>query len=221
MGIRFHTIEIKRGSSYIDSPQWLKNKKATINPKNTKDNHCFLYAIVIAVNHKEITNHPERIAKLIPFIPKYNWDDIDFPAGRKEWKTFERNNKDRALNILSLPNNIETIKIQYRSKYNDERKNQVALLMITDNKRNYHYLALKSIPTEEGYMKPTKSISVLFRDISKHNGDVYCSGCLHSFKSEKSLKNNKRLCNNHDYCEVVMPDDGRNTLQYMLILKHY
>ena len=41
LGIRFHTIEIKRGSSYIDSPQWLKNKKATINPKNTKDNRCF------------------------------------------------------------------------------------------------------------------------------------------------------------------------------------
>ena len=95
LGIRFHPIEIKRGSSYIDSPQWLKNKKATINPKNTKDNRCFLYAIVIALNHKEITNHPERIAKLIPFIPKYNWDDIDFPAGRKEISTIQhRNYKD-------------------------------------------------------------------------------------------------------------------------------
>ena len=24
----------RTGSSYIDSPEWLKNKKATINPKN-------------------------------------------------------------------------------------------------------------------------------------------------------------------------------------------
>ena len=29
-------ISINRGSSYIDSPKWLKNKKATINPQNTK-----------------------------------------------------------------------------------------------------------------------------------------------------------------------------------------
>ena len=26
-------IGLKRGRSYIDSPEWLKNKKATINPK--------------------------------------------------------------------------------------------------------------------------------------------------------------------------------------------
>ena len=33
-------IGLKRGGSYIDSPEWLKNKKATINPKNNDDN-CF------------------------------------------------------------------------------------------------------------------------------------------------------------------------------------
>ena len=35
-----HKIGLKRGGSYIDSPEWLKNKKATINPKNNDDN-CF------------------------------------------------------------------------------------------------------------------------------------------------------------------------------------
>ena len=30
----------RKGSSFIDSPKWLKNKKATINPKNN-DNNCF------------------------------------------------------------------------------------------------------------------------------------------------------------------------------------
>ena len=28
-----HKISLNRGGSYIDSPKWLKNKKATINPK--------------------------------------------------------------------------------------------------------------------------------------------------------------------------------------------
>ena len=33
-------IGLKRAGSYVDSPIWLKNKKATINPKNN-DNNCF------------------------------------------------------------------------------------------------------------------------------------------------------------------------------------
>ena len=33
-------ISLSRGGSYIDSPKWLKNKKATINPKSN-DNKCF------------------------------------------------------------------------------------------------------------------------------------------------------------------------------------
>ena len=30
---KLHKINLKRGGSYIDSPEWLKNKKATINLK--------------------------------------------------------------------------------------------------------------------------------------------------------------------------------------------
>ena len=45
-----HKINLNRGESYIDSPIWLKNKKATINPKNN-DNECFKYAITAAFNH--------------------------------------------------------------------------------------------------------------------------------------------------------------------------
>ena len=51
----------RTGSSYIDSLGWLKNKKATINPKNNDDN-CFQYALTVALNHKQIKNHPERIS---------------------------------------------------------------------------------------------------------------------------------------------------------------
>ena len=45
-----HKISLNRGSSYIESPKWLHNKKVIINPKNTKDNNCFQYAITAALN---------------------------------------------------------------------------------------------------------------------------------------------------------------------------
>ena len=46
-------VGLKRSGSYIDSPEWLKNKKATINPKNNDDN-CFQYALTAALNHQNI-----------------------------------------------------------------------------------------------------------------------------------------------------------------------
>ena len=44
-------IGLKRRGSYIDSPEWLKNKKATINPKNN-DHNCFQYALTVTLNHQ-------------------------------------------------------------------------------------------------------------------------------------------------------------------------
>ena len=67
-----HKISLKRGGSYIDSPKWLKNKGATINPKN-EDDQCFKYALTVPLNNEKIKNHPERISKIKPFIDQYKW----------------------------------------------------------------------------------------------------------------------------------------------------
>ena len=49
----FHKISLNRGGSYIDSPNWIKRKKATINPKN-KDYECFKYATAAALTNEKI-----------------------------------------------------------------------------------------------------------------------------------------------------------------------
>ena len=191
-----HKTNLKRGKSYIKSPDWLLYKRVTINPKN-KDNKCFQYSIAAALNHQEIGNHPERISNIKPFIDKYNWKGIDFPAGIKDWKKFEENNKEVALNILYTPPNTKTINLACKSKYNHKRKNQVLLLMITDNKQSdeidkWHYIALKSLPTDNGFNRPIRSLSGLFRGItSSDNGDFYCLGYLHYFELIMHLKNMK------------------------------
>ena len=96
----FHKISLNRGSSNIKSLKWIKNKGVTINPKNTKNNKCFQYAIIAALNHQNIDHHPERISKLIPFIDNYDWTEIEFPAHSKDWRKFECNNRTIALNVL-------------------------------------------------------------------------------------------------------------------------
>ena len=78
-------ISLNRGRSYIDSSEWLKNKKATINPKN-KDDKCFQYAITVALDYKNIKNNPQEITKIKPFIDQYNWKEINFPSQKDDWK---------------------------------------------------------------------------------------------------------------------------------------
>ena len=143
LSYHIHKTSLKRGSSYIKSPEWILNKKTTINPKN-EDGYRFEYSIVITLHHKKIKNHPERISRIQHYFSfDYNWESIEFPAGMKDWKRFEKNNKTIALNILSVPHDEKTINLGYKSKCNRKRKNQVVLLMITDGKKR-HYIALKS-----------------------------------------------------------------------------
>ena len=52
MYYKCHKINPNSGGSYIDSPDWIKNEKATINPINKNDNECFQYAATVALNYK-------------------------------------------------------------------------------------------------------------------------------------------------------------------------
>ena len=119
-----------------------------------------------------------------------------------------------AFNILYVPQNKKEIGVSYKSKYNRKRENQVVLLMIADGKK-HHYLALKSIPTANGYNRPIESLSRLLRRVtSNHDGDFYCMSCFHSICSDNSLRKHKRLCGNHNYCNVDMPEKNKNKLKY-------
>ena len=45
-------MHFKCGGPYIDSPDWIKKKKATVNSKNG-DDKCFQYAATVALNYKK------------------------------------------------------------------------------------------------------------------------------------------------------------------------
>ena len=196
----FNKTSINRGGSYIDSPQWLKNKKSTINPKNN-DDKCFQYAVTLALNLNSIDNHPKRISKSKPFINKYNWKDIDFPAISRDWKKFESNN-EIALNILYVPHNTKIINIAYKSKHNLTRKKKKVILLMISNGEKWYYLAVKNL-------------SGLLRGItSNHAGDIYCLNCFCAYSTKNKLEKHKKICKNHDYCHVEMPTKDNNIIKY-------
>ena len=54
-------MKLKPGGSYIVSPDWIQNKKVTINLTND-DEKCFQYAAKVALNHEEIRKRWHYIA---------------------------------------------------------------------------------------------------------------------------------------------------------------
>lgn len=134
LNIHFHKVHLRRGASYIPTPDWLKNKKVTINPNNTKDAYCFMYAAAIALYNKELGSNPEHISKkLLEHILLLNWHDIDFPTSYEDYIIFEKLNEDIALNVLYVPYERKTVCGEYISPHNRTAKKQITLLKITDN----------------------------------------------------------------------------------------
>ena len=173
------------------SSEWLRSKKESIT---NKDN-CFQNALNDALDYQRIKKDPQKISKLKPYINQYNWKDIKFPSDKEDWKKFEQNNKEIALNVLFVPHNKKEIELAYTSKYNYKRKKQVILLMITDDNNRWHYLAVKRLP-------------ILLRGItSNHHRDFYCLTYFYPYKILNKLKKHERVCNNHDYCRVDMPNE--------------
>ena len=91
----FQKISLKRGGSHVDSPEWLKNKRATINPKKKKKcNNCFQYVITVVLNYQNIVRDHRRISKIRPFINQDKWKDIGFSSHQKDWKKFVKKQYD-------------------------------------------------------------------------------------------------------------------------------
>ena len=77
------------------------------------------------------------------------------------------------------------------------------------------YYFKKSVRTADGFNRPIRSLSRLFRGITaNNNGDFCCLGCLYSFRIDNAFKRHGRLCDNNDYCHVEMPTKDNKTLKY-------
>ena len=73
--------------------------------------------------------------------------------------------------------------------------------MITNDEK-WHYLTVKYLP------------GLLRRITSTHKEDFYCLNCFHSYRTRNKLESHKKICENHDYCNVEMPTKSNNIIKY-------
>ena len=61
----------------------------------------------------------------------------------------------------------------------------------------------------------TKKPSALLRGItSKKNGYFYCLNCLHSFRTKNKLESHKKVSENKDFCNFIMPSEDTKILEF-------
>ena len=68
------------------------------------------------------------------------------------------------------------------------------------------------IPNEKGCKAKSEGrqrwhhlAELLRRITSKRHCDFYCLSCSHSLLTERKLESRKRVCENKDFCNVIMP----------------
>ena len=70
------------------------------------------------------------------------------------------------------------------------------------NGEKWHYLAVKNL-------------SALLRGImSKRHSEFYCLNCLHSFATENKHEPQKKVCENKNFCNVIMPSEDTKILEF-------
>ena len=112
----FQKTDIRRAESYTESPDWIRNKSAKINPKNEKDNK-----LLSVVNNFSIKLY--NFKKIFEKIEKFKRVDTDFSSYQRDCEEFEQNNTLITHNVLFISCNSEEIKPAYKSRYNYKRKN--------------------------------------------------------------------------------------------------
>ena len=199
--INFHWLTLIQGSSYTELPEWIKNKKTVINTQN-KDEECFKWAVIEALHHEDIKDHPERISLLRLYENQKTWQGLEFPPLIKKIDKFKKNDPGIAINVLFSKKKSQNIYTVRRSKHNVKCKKQVNLLMIEDGEKR-HYTAIKNIS----------------RLLSKLNGKTkrayhFCMNCLNRFRTESVRDKHYEYYSSNGHVKVNMPTEEKKWLRF-------
>ena len=81
-------------------------------------------------------------------------------------------------------------------------------------------IVLLVIPNEKGLHYLSATILSELRGItSKYYSDFYCLNCLHSFAIESKPKSHEIICENKDFCGIVLPTQMNNILELNQCMK--
>ena len=188
-----------KGSSYIELPKYLKNKKALINIKN-EDQKCLMWALLSALH--PVGKNSDRVSKYEPYENELNFTGVNFPVPLNQIPNVEHQN-NLSINVFGYSESAGVHPL-YLTK--DHSASSINLLLITevkDGKTKSHYCWIKDF-------------NRLCHDQNKHHGKTFfCTRCISPHCSERTLQEHMIYCKGVDAppCHAVYPEkseDGTN-----------
>ena len=200
IGLELHTVEWTplNGSSYIELPKELKDKKAIINIKND-DNKYLIWCVLRAIY--PVRNNSERVDRTLKSkLETLNTTDIEYPVSLKDINKFECLNSNISITVFRYNENDKVFPLKVSK--NKNRLYKINLLLI-ENRGVSHYCLIKDI---------SKLVS---SQVSKHKGKTFiCDNCLNSFQKEESLTKHKEYCDTNECIKIVMPKKEKSILKF-------
>ena len=63
-------------------------------------------------------------------------------------------------------------------------------------------------------MMALSSCKKIIGTIKTSNGDFYCLKCLHTFTMKNKCKSHKKVSENKDFCNIIIPSEDTKTLEF-------
>lgn len=189
-----------KGSSFVELPKFITNKKACINPRNENDNKCFKACLTIhqIKNDSSVKDktHLWRYSKLNKYskkYEKYDYSKVSYPMKVSHIKAFEKLN-NLSINIFMLQDE-EIYPLQVSDNFTRNPNGVIDLLFY---KNHYSYISNFS--------------RLLAFQYTKHKAKTYfCRRCLQGKTTQRILEEHlDNGCVDMEIAKVVMPIKGNN-----------
>ena len=211
--IRFLEINIYKyralkGSSYIELPKFIQNKKACLNVKNS-DEKCFLYSVILHYN-PNITHIERGESVFKKYIDQYDSTGINYPMSLNQISKFEKQN-NKTINVYS-----------YEISFNKDTKKQSLSIfpihlsknLIANYKDCCNLLLIKE--GEKSHYVLIKNMSALLSEHNSRHKSYVCPSCLKGYREEAKL--DKHITNGctkfGEKVELPSEEDAKEYIQF-------
>lgn len=186
--VKTFKFDPKKGGTYCELPQKIKDSQACVNPQNGKDNECMKWAILAGLYPKE--RNAGRISQYKKEQHLINFSGIEFPVSSEQFDVIEQQN-DFSFHVFECDSDGNLIQNLYISQCVGIKSKHVNLLLF-----NGHFCLIRKLDT---FLKCVSNDSCYSWN---------CEKCLSSFTHKSSYdKHIKTNCGS--VSDIEMPTESK------------
>ena len=212
------------GGCFVDLPEWITKKKATLNFNVPED--CFMFCILAGLHLP--SKHRERLTQYLSFIDKYDFTDVHGIVSIEDIAKFEKKN-GVSVNVYTLNFNahVNKVKRAQNSIFSDDEEEDEEDMCHT-NQMNRTIVPLKVNKNQMDKHVDLLLIDehyVLIVNLNRLLGlmgdptNKFCKNCLTGFRSQDTLDKHKQNCYINQPQRVVFPTNPIKFENYKKQLK--